>query len=94
MEDMERIWLSKLNQVSKRSLAKLLKNVHEVVETVPTKSLAQTNQLIYAAAYFTTQKLDLNIGKNKAIKKRKPKCKICLKIKNKVNNKEDSIGLK
>lgn len=43
IEHMERIWLPKLNQVSKRSLAKLLKNGNEAVQSIPTVTLDQTN---------------------------------------------------
>ncbi|KAG8132159.1 hypothetical protein E2320_010040 [Naja naja] len=77
MEDTERTRLPKLNQVNQKALANALEKVNEAVQTIPTTTLAETNQLIL----HNQERIGFENIKNQKGKKGKPKWKIRLELK-------------
>ena len=60
-----------MKETSKKALSLAVTNINCIIETIPTNSITETNQLMYAAAMIVTNDLGIKISKNAKTKQNK-----------------------
>jgi hypothetical protein len=77
----ERIRLPPLRKTKKGELNAILKDANVVAESIPTKTLKETNGLMYSTALILTSELGYDTGSTKAKDQKEPKWKVRLQKK-------------